>query len=215
MPEGGAVAPRLFATRELPPGHPWRRALEAEGFAVTAYSLLAFEPVTAGEPPACDWVFVYSRTGARFGAAALAALAPETRVAAMGPGTAEALRAVGRDPDFVGAGDPGPVAAAFATAAGPGARVAFVQAANSRRSVERLLGDRIRPLPYVVYRSRVDPARAAPPAEAYLLTSPLNAEAALAHADPSAEFRVLGETTAAWCRARGLATRRWTPPAET
>lgn len=179
---------------------------------MTAYSLLAFEPVAAGELPVCDWVFVYSRTGARFAAPALAGLTPATRVAAMGPGTAEALRAGGREPDFVGAGDPGPVAEAFATAAGTGARVAFVQAANSRRSVERVLGDRIVALPHVVYRSRIEPARAAPVAEAYLLTSPLNAEAALPRLGPPAEIRVLGETTAAWCHARGLTARRWSPP---
>ena len=182
---------------------------------MTARSMLTFAPVVTGELPDCDWVFVYSRTGAHYAANSLAGLSPRTRIAAMGPGTAEALRAVGHEPEFIGAGEARAIAEDFAAVAGRGARVVFVQAANSRRSIQRALGDRIDSTAHVVYRSGIDPEREVPAADVYLLTSPLNAEAVLSSpsATPTAELRVLGDTTATWCREHGYAPRRWTPPA--
>lgn len=205
---------RIFVTRHLAEDDPWRRALAADGYAVTAYSLLRFAPVPAGPLPPGDWVFAYSRNAVRYGLPSLAAAKTRPRVAAIGPGTAAAWREAGYEVAFEGAGDPRDVAEAFGRAAGPGARVVFLQAANSRRSVERVLGDRIRAVAHIVYRSEIDPGRRAPPTQVMLLTSPLNAAAALRNLAPSRAPKLLaiGPTTEKWCRDRGYDVERWQPP---
>lgn len=204
----------IFVTRDLGPDDPWRAALEAAGLAVRARSLLRFEAEAPGPLPDCDWIFAYSRNAVRFAAAA-AELPARVLIGAMGPGTAEAWRQTSRQPDFVGDGDPAGVAQAFRQATPRGARVAFAQAADSRRSVERALGDHLVALPWIVYRSTPDLAAVVDPADVFLLTSPLNAGAALrAHTPATApELWVLGPTTATWCAERGYRTAIWTPPA--
>ncbi len=92
---------RVLVTRAREDAHRLVRALEAVGLEVCTCPLVGTEPVPG---PACDassydWVVFTSRAGVRWGLPRLeGALA---RVAAVGPGTAEALEEAGLPADVV------------------------------------------------------------------------------------------------------------------
>lgn len=207
----------IFVTRHLGEDDPWRKALTKEGFGdVKGWSMLAFEAVAAPTPPPCEWVFAYSRNAVRFGNNVLEHMPKDVKVAAMGAGTAAAWgQASKKEPEFIGEGTPDEVAAAFGEHVDAGAKVLFLQAKESMRSVEKVIGKRVKAVSHVVYRSVRDGSRTAPESDVYLLTSPKNAEAALGVERPQTvpELWVLGPTTEAWCREYGYEAKRWTPPA--
>lgn len=205
------MRPTLFVTRGVPVGDHVRVQLEAEGYTVRGHSLLRFEPREPPALPSVDWVFAYSPRGVRhLPDGHVRAIAERgIRVAGMGTGTAQAWRARGCAVDFVGTADPATTAEAFAKTlappigdAGARPRVGFVQAANSLRSVERLLGDRVTAEALVTYASAIDAAAKVPAADVYWVTSPLNAEAVVARTPSrrSATWWAVGTTTAARLR---------------
>jgi uroporphyrinogen-III synthase len=114
--------------------------LEALGLEVAVYPLVEVEPL--GDEPielgGYDWVVVTSRTGAEL--LSRRGVAPWPPIAAVGPGTAEALRAAGHEPALVPAvsTQEGLVAALPS----PPGRVLFAGAERARRYlVEQLDAD--------------------------------------------------------------------------
>lgn len=189
---------RVFISRALAPESPFRKGLEGAGWEVVGESLLTFEPVPFEQLPPADWIFFSSAQGVRhfFGQ-----LPPETALphalAAMGPGTAKALQALGKPPRFTGDGDPARTAESFLRVA-HGQRVLFPQAKNSRRSIQRRLEGHILALDLVVYDNRPRTDVQLPPCDVAVLTSPLNARAflALALSTPPRAFVAIGGPTA-------------------
>lgn len=129
-------------------------------------------------PDQGDWYFFYSAEGVRAWSARVLSTAFDpagSQYAAIGPGTAEALRAAGLPVDFCGTGDPHAAAYAFLQVAA-GAVVIFVQAMHSQNSVHHILGDKVRGTDLVVYENREAP-RLLPDCAVYLFTSPMNTDA--------------------------------------
>jgi uroporphyrinogen-III synthase len=129
--------------------------LEALGFEVAVCPLVETEPV--GNEPihlgGYDWVVVTSRTGAEL--LARRGVPPWPRVAAIGPGTAAALRAEGQEPALV---------PAVSTQEGlvtefprPPGRVLFAGGEGARRHLVEALGADFVPLYRTVERQPDEP----------------------------------------------------------
>jgi uroporphyrinogen-III synthase len=190
-----------FISRALAADSPFRTLLQLAGFEVYGQSLLKFEPIAYSSPPATDWVFYYSARSVDFFLQGLAQHGIATTAypnhAALGAGTAEALRKWSITPAFTGSGRPGETAEAFQSIA-IGKSVLFPRAEQSRQSVQRLLTDAVEVVDLVVYRNLVDPAVAIPQTDYAALTSPLNVEAYLLKRREAGNTRIvaIGKTTA-------------------
>ncbi|MFK8057374.1 MAG: uroporphyrinogen-III synthase [Saprospiraceae bacterium] len=215
---------RLFITRPLPKNAPLRKQLEADGFEVTGQSMLQFEAIKIEAVAATDWLFAYSPRGVKlFLSQQLAEQKGDQlhlksgalKLAAVGPGTAEAWQNAGLTVDFIGDGEPLTTAAAFAkthcTETTP--KVTFLQAENSRRSVEKPLTDHIHVQRLSIYRSVINEAASIHRAEVYYLTSPLSAEAVLRQVDQTHPFDIwcVGSVTAGHVRELEFRVQRIRP----
>ncbi|MFM9950553.1 MAG: uroporphyrinogen-III synthase [Saprospiraceae bacterium] len=202
-------AKKVFISRPAPPESVFRRLLEPQGFEVDGRSLVAFSALPFVLPASFDWVFFYSGQGGRFFFEHLnktgVVLPENTRFGAIGPGTAKLLKTV----HFVGDGAPQSTAKAFGTVAA-GKRVLFPRAADSRQSVQLLLGNTVEALDLVVYQNEPLREIVFSDAAALIFTSPLNAQAYfLAHRLlPGQKVFAIGQTTA-----RALSDMRIVPEA--
>jgi len=204
----------VFITRALNPtySHLGKWA-EATGNEVTGRSLLTFAAVRMPERYAGqdDWWFFYSPRAVEYGLPYLPnaerSSRPAAKIAAMGLGTARAIRAAARGfrAEFVGSGTPAEVAAAFGEVAA-GQRVFFPRAKQSRLTVQTLLADRITVEDAVCYDNQAVPADEHIAADVYVFTSPLNVSAYLDHQELSAGARVIaiGPSTGGALAARGV-----------
>ena len=197
--------PSVFISRLLRADSPFQALVANPPWEVEARSLLIFEPVAFGDVPPADWLFFYSRRGVHFFAAQRIAPLPPLQLAAMGAGTAQALEERGWAQAFVGTGSPAAVAQAFGELAA-GQHVVFVQAQNSRQSVQQHLGSRVRAQDLVVYQNRPLTSVQLRPADYLIFTSPLNFETynQLYPYKPEQRFIAIGATTAVSFRAAGV-----------
>lgn len=195
----------IFITRKLKPNSPLQKWAAETGNIVTGRSLLRFAAVPFTPPENADWWFFYSARAVEFGLGGVGELPVGVRLAAMGPGTAVALRVTAGQVDFCGDGDPGQVAEAFAEVAA-GQRVFFPRARQSRLSVQTTLADRVRVLDAVCYDNVAVPATEPIDADVFIFTSPLNVGAYLDHQVLPEGVRVLaiGPSTGAALAERGV-----------
>ncbi len=204
------MAMHLFVSRALQTDSPIARFARERGHTLTAFSLVTFEAVPFALPePWPDWVFFYSKQGVRFFFERLSAfrqkIPAHVRLAAIGPGTARAIRAAGHAPDFVGMGHPEATARAFRQIA-HAQRVLFPRAETSRQSVQQLVADAVEVTDLVVYRNTIRTNLALPEADVLAFTSPLNAEAWYQQRPPRPDQEVvaIGPTTARALRTLGI-----------
>lgn len=192
----------LFVSRTLKADSPLRRWAKERGIGVVDRSLLRFEAVTFDAPVDADWWFFYSSRAVAF----VDHIPTDVRTAAMGGGTARALLDRKHSVDFCGAGSPAEVAEDF-LAVSEGQRVFFPRARESRRSVQRVLEDRLEVLDAVCYANFPAPPEQAIEASVYIFTSPMNVAAYLDHYSLPVDCRVLaiGPSTGAELERRGLA----------
>jgi uroporphyrinogen III methyltransferase/synthase len=171
--------------------------LEREGFEVAACPLVAVEPL--GGPPiplaGYDWLLLTSRSGVEALAARLES--PLPRVGVVGPGTAEALREHGIEPDLVAATSTQEGLAAELPR--PVGRVLFAGAEDARGVLVRELGADFVPL----YRTVELRPRRFPEADLVVLAS---ASAARSFAALGLDLPCvsIGPVTSAAAREHGL-----------
>ena len=196
-------------TRSLPVDSPLYTRAAAAGYHLHALPFLRAATLPFAYPRDPDWLFAYSANAVRgfvaqAGAREWARARRGLRIGAIGAGTAAAWRAQEFAVDFEGGGTPAEVAMQFVRVAA-GQRVGFLQAAESRDSVARLLGPEIAATPVVTYETTpVAPGRL-PEVDVALLTSPKCAAGFLAayaktygaEALGRVRLHVIGETTAA------------------
>jgi uroporphyrinogen-III synthase len=135
---------RVIVTRPRSQAGPLVARIEALGHEVVACPLIEIEPIDDGpvDTTGYDWLVLTSPNGAEQFARRRRGVLP--RVAAIGPGTAEALRAQGIEPELV-AGDSRQEGLVDAFPANPG-RVLFAGAEGSRRHLIDALHADFRPL---------------------------------------------------------------------
>lgn len=188
---------KVVVTRPRSQAGPLVRRLEGLGLEVVECPLIAIEPLDQPrtvDTTAYDWVVVTSTNGAELFARRRSGELP--RVAAVGPGTAEALRALGIEPDLV---------AGVSTQEGllgelprPEGRVLVVGAEGSRRVLIDALGADF----VALYRTRLlDPP--APDGDVVVLASGSAARSFAALGAPLPAVSIGPQTTRA-ARAAGL-----------
>jgi len=188
---------KVVVTRPRSQAGPLVQRLEGLGLEVVECPLIAIEPLEeprAVDTTGYDWVVVTSPNGADLFARRRSGELP--RVAAVGPGTVESLRALGIEPDLV---------AAVSSQEGlldefprPAGRVLVVGAEGSRRTLIDGLGASFVPL----YRTRLlDPP--APDGDVVVLASGSAARSFAALGAPLPAVSIGPQTTRA-ARAAGL-----------
>jgi uroporphyrinogen-III synthase len=201
--------PTVFLSRDRRTAGLFAELMQEAGWSLQAISLLVFraEPFELPAVP-LDWLFFYSRKGVRFFRRAHQ-LPSGCKLAAMGKGTAEEMRTQGWPVDFVGDGDPPRVAEAFGELAA-GTRVGFVQARQSRQSVEQLLATRVECIPLVAYDNVPKSEVSVRPADYLVFTSPMNFTTYHQHypISPTSRYVAIGESTARCMRDAGVSLLR-------
>ncbi len=173
------------------------KTLTTNGLVVHGESLVSLRAVPFGNPPPADWAFFYSQNAARFFVENVSSeTLSKLKLAALGPGTAAVLTALGHPPQFVGDGDPDRTAWYFMGAA-KGQTVLFPRASDSRKSVQSCLGEQYTVLDLVVYENTPRTDFELPKFDVLTFTSPLNVQAFFAKKTWQGEHVVaIGNTTA-------------------
>jgi len=193
--------PTVFITRALRPDSVFRALLSEAGFVVMGSSLLQFSSFPFDEIPSTEWIFFSSQNGVKFffEGIELYRLTPPlfTQYAAIGPATADRLEEYEEMVSFVGTGEPVETAKAFGAVAS-GSKVLFPQAAESRRSIQRMLGDAINPYDLIVYKNEMRTGTEIPQVDILCFTSPMNAQAYFSEYMhlPHQTVVAIGQTTA-------------------
>ena len=190
--------PRVAVTRAAGQADELARRLEAMGCEPVVWPLIAVEPLDGGplDPSPYDWVIVTSPNGAAELARRLTA--PPRRLAAIGPGTAAALRARGYEPDLVPREST--QEGLLSELPAPAGRVLVAAAEGARRVIVDALGADFLPL----YRTIELAPDEAPDADVVLLASPSAARSLARTAARAVPVVVIGPQTAAAAHALGL-----------
>lgn len=170
---------------------------EAAGFQVIAVNPVVYQTVEVGHIPYADWFFFTSiRTVEHFLGQELY-MPPNVKVAAMGSGTANALKRHGIVPDFTGAdGHTRETALQFLEQA-KGTDVLFPIASESLRTIQQLIAEQARINEVIVYETL--PAQFDTPiqADVFVFTSPSCVHAFIASQGvPQGKCMAIGRTTA-------------------
>ncbi len=193
-----ARRPRVAVTRAAGQAEELAGRLEARGCEAVVWPLIAVEPLAGGpvDPSQYDWIVVTSPNGSAELARRLTA--HPRQLAAIGPGTAAALREHGFEPTLV----PGESTqeGLLAEIPQPAGRVLVAAAEGARRVIVDALGADFLPL----YRTvELAPAEA-PEIDVVLLASPSAARSLARTAARNVPAVVIGPQTAAAARELGL-----------
>lgn len=168
---------RVFISRKLSANSDFRMILEAEGWAIEAWSYLQFEALAFEFEKQPDWLFFYSPRGVQYFFEQEAPDTIQSKLGVMGKGTAKALEKVGLIADFIGNGQPEEVAQHFADLLKQGDEIDFAQAKRSQNSVAQFLPEGIIKNKRIVYHNFPRTAPPLPLANILVFTSPMNVEA--------------------------------------
>jgi uroporphyrinogen III methyltransferase / synthase len=189
---------RVAVTRAEGQGDDLRQRLEALGCEPVLWPLIAIEPLGDEpiDPTPYDWVVVTSPNGA--GELARRLAAPPLRVAAIGPGTAAALRAHKLEPVLVPREST--QEGLIAELPRPPGRVLLAAAEGARRLLVEELGADFLPLYRTVELAPAD----APDVDLVLLASPSAARSLARTSARAVPVVVIGPQTAGAARELGL-----------
>jgi uroporphyrinogen-III synthase len=190
--------PRVAVTRAAGQADELAQRLDAMGCEPVVWPLIAIEPLAGGslDPSPYDWVVTTSPNGATELARRLTA--PPRRIAAIGPGTAAALRALGLEPSLVPREST--QEGLLAELPKPAGRVLVAAAEGARRVIVDALAADFLPL----YRTvELAPAEA-PDVDVVLLASPSAARSLARTTLSAAAVVVIGPQTAAAARELSL-----------
>jgi hydroxymethylbilane synthase len=195
---------RVFISREAEDAKIFVKQASAYGFEIQAQAPVIAETIEVNHLPFTDWVFFTSpKCVHHFFEQDL--LIPEVcRVAALGSGTADALKKCGIQVSFVGAdGDVRQTAERF-LAQVKGKSVLFPTALAGLRTVQHVLGDAVEVHNVIVYETIANPRFEGVNADIAVFTSPMNVEIASGKTDLSNITCVaIGNTTAEALRNEG------------
>ena len=168
---------KVFISREPALSDLLIRNLINFGFEVDAFSPITFESIEIRHVPFADWVFFSSPRAVHFFYSQDSMLAIQTKVAAMGSGTLNALKEYGIQPEFVGNDeDPSIVGAQFLELA-KNKTVIFPCAENSLRSVQMQLENKATVYDIPTYRTIEKEINKTIDADIWVFTSPSSVNA--------------------------------------
>ena len=163
----------VFISRDISKTNIFYCRLAELGYEVKGQSFINFSPIYNYWSDPIDWIFFYSKTGAKF-----FGHHPNlpVKVGAFGPATAMFVEQMGYKVDFRGRGDPAVVATDFLKVS-KGERVLFPQGKNSKKSVENKLALEIEAYEFKVYANSPLEVVLKRPEAILVFTSPMNASA--------------------------------------
>lgn len=152
------------------------RQLEAQGYVVQAEKLIETKQISLSPIPSTDWLFFVSRNAVEH-FFAQHALPANTKIAAVGQGTAKSLFKLGLEASFIGSDiDLKEVAEEFSTIAQAG-KVLFPTGDRSRRTIQKALENNFEVMEVPVYATHLLPKSFDTKFDAVVFTSPSSAEA--------------------------------------
>ncbi|HMQ06958.1 MAG TPA: uroporphyrinogen-III synthase [Saprospiraceae bacterium] len=192
----------IFISRHLDSLSPFH-LLDKKRYCITGISLLKVTLMTINAIPACSWIFFYSRNGIlsfwhNIQHHSLT-IPSKIKFACLGPGTAQMLeKQIGHPPHFTGSGHPESSAKLFSQLLLPEDIVCFVTANNSKNSVEQLIPPWVKCNKVIAYHNEPNVEIKIAESDAYIFTSPMNAEAfyTIKKGFPPGRYIAIGETTA-------------------
>ncbi|MEO1435103.1 MAG: uroporphyrinogen-III synthase [Bacteroidota bacterium] len=196
----------VFISRDLSANSVFRSILEAEGFAIEAWSYLDFKPLAFEFDDPGDWLFFYSPRGVQYFFEQEAPASLASKLAVMGNGTLNALLHMGLQADFIGKGQPSDIVKRFMGVLENGEKIDFIQAKHSQNSIALLLPEGIEKNNRIVYHNFKKPDLPKPQSTILVFTSPLNFEAYWEQAQQSPsdacqkKYLAIGPTTQAAMR---------------
>ncbi len=165
---------RVFITRDLDKATFFKTNLTKQGHQVFGESLIEFSPVAFNETPVTDWLFFSSRRGVQYFFEQSPTLSENIQVAAIGQGTALALKKYQQDIHFIGEHtDLQQVANEFEKLAA-NQKVLFPMAQNSLQHIQKLLEGKVQVQNLVVYGNQPKRNFNLPEVDVVVFTSPLN-----------------------------------------
>ncbi|MFN8237659.1 MAG: hydroxymethylbilane synthase [Chitinophagales bacterium] len=167
----------VFISSELKEDDYLKRVLEAHRYTVSSGSLIEFTPVDFDFPNDANWLFFSSKNGVKFffekaGRVKL----PNTKLAAINQGTAQAIFELGYAVDFIGTGgDLAQIAAVFEEVAS--GKIVFPQAKQSMQSIQKKLSKHTDIEALVVYENKPQKMVKERAEDILVFTSPMSAQA--------------------------------------
>lgn len=195
----------IFISRDLSSKSVFRQMLGTKT-SLIGLSLIEFKSILFDRIPRADWLFFYSKSGIKYCLSQLDTLDDLTPIAVIGQASADFLKAnYNIEAQFVGTGHPEKTAAQFSLVA-KGQKVVFVQAKNSKQSVQNILGKQVIPIDLLVYDNCAKTDFEVPKANVLVFTSPLNVEAYFSKYTYQQEQTIIsiGQTTARALKEHGV-----------
>ncbi|OWY22898.1 hydroxymethylbilane synthase [Sphingobacteriales bacterium UPWRP_1] len=189
----------VFLSRAATADSYFYRALSQRNYQLFAHSLIDFEAVPFELNTSFDWIFFSSKNAVHYFFAANPTLPAQVKIAALGAGTASAVKQRGLMVHFEGTNSkPQEVAALFAETA-RNQTVLFPQAEHSLQTVQQALQNRISAINLIVYKNTPAQQFTIPPSDILIFTSPLNVKAYCSRYEikPTQKVIAIGDTTAA------------------
>ena len=194
---------KVFISRNLSSDSIFRKLL-SEKTVLTNLSLIDFSPLPFVSMPDVVWLFFYSKNGIKYYLSQVNLKQKLPMIAVMGTASAAYLKSDFMiTADFTGDADPQAVAEQFFSLA-KNQKVAFVQAKNSRKSVQNLADFNASDL--IVYDNFAKVDFNLPAADILVFTSPMNAGAYFDRYSylTGQHIIAIGETTANALKSIGL-----------
>ncbi|MGI4728010.1 MAG: hydroxymethylbilane synthase [Janthinobacterium lividum] len=171
----------LFISRDLSAHSYFRKAIEKNGTAIEARSLIRTVPIITKLDSYIlrnvDWIFFTSKNGVEYFFNLHPQLPKKVKYGVMGTGSENALRALGYRADYVGESvDSADVGTEFAKLAN-GSTVLFPAAEDPMRSIHQALSAETKKIDLPVYETVLEEDAEPSAAEVLIFTSPSNVEA--------------------------------------
>lgn len=171
----------VFISRDLSAQSYFRRAVEKNGTAIEARSLIRTVPVITKLDSYIlknvDWIFFTSKNGVEYFFNLQPQLPKKVKFGVMGSGSENALRSFGYKPEYVGEGvDSADVGIEFAKLSN-GSTILFPAAEDPMRNVHKALSAETKIIDLPVYETVLEENAEASAAEVLIFTSPSNVEA--------------------------------------
>lgn len=168
---------KIFISRKLEKNSPFLQKMVNLDVEITDRSLIQFNAIPFGALAKTDWLFFYSKKGIQYFFENYSTKKKLTKIAVIGQASASFLfNNYNIKPDWIGSGIPKTTAIDFEPIA-KGQKVLFIQAKNSKQSIQKLLQNKIQGLSLVVYNNQAKTDFDLPLVDILVFTSPLNIKA--------------------------------------
>ena len=173
----------VFISRDPEDCNYFYESLSANGYHINCQSLISISRVNYAEVETTEWIYFSSKNAVKHFFEQHPKLNPDTKFAAIGKGTAQAIKSYGKAIDFIGSGNDTKKIAEDFSAVLKDESVLFPMAKNSLRTAQKHLSDKNRAIDFPVYEVIEKSTLQIPKAEIVVLTSPSNAKAYFNNSD--------------------------------